>query len=108
MFYQWRKFSAEQVSTQFCVTCYNSRRIPQVSPLSGFRPEMCKYVSHCFAKCVMWMVWGQQAWSDNNKVCPTALSSELESWVSPVVRMSEKTLFPFCVAQGQNLTKALW
>ena len=49
MFYQWMSHSARQARACSCVTCYDSKRNPQLYPLLVYSPELYEYMSYCFA-----------------------------------------------------------
>lgn len=54
----------------------------------------------------MTMAGGGSPWTDNLWVCPQKLEQTQDEgsfWLPPVVQVTEKTMFPFCVVRRQEL-----
>lgn len=111
LFLQWVKYSARQISQKACVTCYNSKRLPEVRPIPGIVRQTCSNATTCFAYCTTimasWESWGSEGWTKNATVCPRRLNSEFESWTPPLTKVTQNLVHPFCVARGEIITKKL-
>lgn len=99
MFFQWMEFTAFNIvacyaSGHTCITCYNVKQTPQITPLPGFTISDCGEfdTNDCLSKCTLEMVAGCSNWSADPTICPKALKHELESWLLPRV---EGLVFPF-------------
>lgn len=111
LFYQLVKYSARQVSQRACITCYNSKRLPEIKPIPGIKEETCSNKSTCFAYCATvmasWESITNMNWTKNTSICPQRVDNELNTWTPSLTKITKKIKHPFCITRGQEMKKKM-